>query len=237
VFDVKTGGGATLPGPGAAEELAGLLVSTCDALGQPATALLTDMSQPLGRWVGHTAEIRETLEALAGAGPPDLMEVTFALAAAAAPLVGEVLTRAQLDSAIASGRAREAFDRWAAAQGAEPGWLARPDLALAPEEAVLQAPRPGVLAAVDCRLLGLLMVEAGAGRAAPGAPIDAGVSLRVRARLGDRVEAGSELARLHLRRRDERLERRFLSCFEIADQGVSVPPLGSAGLALPFRIG
>jgi pyrimidine-nucleoside phosphorylase len=152
------------------------------------------------------------------------MEVTLALGVEAASLGGHHVSRAALEKAIASGAARERFDLWAAAQGASAEWLRRPDLTLAPEEVPLRAARPGVLAAIDCRAVGLLLAEAGAGRAAGSAEIDFGVSLRSEARLGEAVEKGDELARLYLRRRDAALEVRLLACYTIADQG-SAPPL------------
>ncbi|HVT16310.1 MAG TPA: thymidine phosphorylase [Thermoanaerobaculia bacterium] len=224
VFDVKTGNGAFFPDRAQARELARSLVGTARALGRRAGALLTDMSQPLGRWVGHSAEIRESLALLGGEGPPDLLEVTLTLAEEVSRLVGRPLARADLEAALASGRARERFDRWAALQGADRAWLARPTFALAPVESPLTAARGGVLAAVDCRQLGLLLVEAGAGRAHPGAAIDHGVALHCRARLGQPVAAGEELARVYLRREEPRLVERLAACFTVADRG-EAPPL------------
>jgi pyrimidine-nucleoside phosphorylase len=220
VFDVKTGSGAILADRETARALARLLVSTCGALGCPSRALLTDMSQPLGEWVGHTAEVREALDTLEGRGPEDLREVTVALAVEAAALVGSPAGRPELERALVSGAARPVFDRWAAAQGAEPTWLARPDLPLAPVEAVVTAPRAGVLATVDTRRLGHLLAEAGGGRAA-GREIDLAVALRYRSRLGRRVERGEELLRLHLRRESPELVTRFAACLEVADEGAA----------------
>ena len=128
-------------------------------------------------------------------------------------------------SALASGRAKEPFLRWAAAQGARPEWLREPQLPLAPEEAVVTARSAGWLAAIDNRKLGFLLVEAGGGRARPGAAIDVGVSLQMRARLGDAVEPGRELARLYLRRPDARLVDRCRGCFTIGEEAAAVPPL------------
>ena len=219
VFDVKTGNGAFLPEPGAARELAHALVDTAAALGRPASALLTDMSQPLGEWAGHDAEVRATLDALEGQGHPALMEVTIALAEEMAARVGQAVSRADLEAAIASGRARARFDDWAEAQGADPAWLARPDLELAPVERVVEAALSGVLARVDTRQLGLLLAEAGGGRVGPGGAIDHAVALRYRRRLGERVERGDELLRLHLRADDEVLVGRFAGALEIADEG------------------
>jgi thymidine phosphorylase len=227
VFDVKTGNGAFLPELDRTLELARGLAETARALGTPASCLVTDMSQPLGRWAGHAAEVRESLDALAGEGPEDLMEVTFALAGEVARLAGQPLERREMELAIASGRAREAFERWAALQGADPAWLRGPRFELAPVARPLLARRGGTLAAVDVRQLGLLLVEAGGGRAHPGDAIDFGISLETRVRLGAGVAAGEELARVYLRREDERLVEAFAACYTVADTG-EAPPLVAA---------
>ncbi len=91
-------------------------------------------------------------------------------------------------------------------------------------EKPLLADRSGRLAAVDVRQLGLLLVEAGGGRARPGDAIDFGVALETKARLGDPVAAGQELARVYLRREDDRLARLFAACYTVADEGAA-PPL------------
>lgn len=222
VFDIKTGNGAFMSDISAARELAEMLVEVTNAMGRNASALITDMSQPLGTWVGHLAEVRESLECLEGRGAPEVMEVTLALAVELLELLGSDLGRPDLERVIASGRAREVFDEWAQAQGADASWLARPDLALAPVEMVVEAERDGFLSGVDCRRLGLLMVEAGAGRAQPEAPIDMRVSLRYSVRLGQLVEKGQELARLYLRDTSTDLLDRFHSCFEVGEQ--NAPP-------------
>jgi thymidine phosphorylase len=227
VFDVKTGNGAFLPELDRTLELARGLAETARSLGTQASCLVTDMSQPLGRWAGHAAEVRESLDALAGDGPEDLMEVTFALAEEVARLAGQPLERPEMAAAIASGRAREAFERWAALQGADPAWLRAPRFDIAPAARPLLARRGGTLAAVDVRQLGLLLVEAGGGRAHPGDAIDFGISLESRVRLGQEVAAGEELARVYLRREDERLVEAFAACYTVADHG-EAPPLIAA---------
>ncbi len=228
VFDVKTGNGAFLPELERSRELARALTRAANALGVAADSLVTDMSQPLGRWAGHTAEVGEILDILAGeSGEPaaaDLMTVTFALAETVSRLAGEPLGRLELEAAIASGRAREAFERWAAAQGADAAWLRAPRRALAPVVVPLRAARSGTLAAVDVRGLGHLLVEAGGGRARPADAIDFGISLETLARLGQEVAAGEELARVHLRREDAGLAAAFARCFAVGDQGAA-PPL------------
>jgi len=218
VFDVKTGNGAFFAAPDSARELARRLVETAISLGTPARALLTDMSQPLGRWAGHAAEVEEALGCLAGEGPADLAELAVALAVEVSALVGRPLERPALAAALAAGAGRELFLRWAELQGADPAWVRRPAFSLAPVERSIMAPRAGVLARVDTRQLGLLLAEAGGGRLVPGAGIDPGVSLHYLSRLGHPVAAGEELARLHLRRDDDALVARFAACFEVAPE-------------------
>jgi pyrimidine-nucleoside phosphorylase len=230
VFDVKAGNGAFMKDLESARELARMLVETAGGLGTKVSALITDMNQPLGRWCGNAAEVREGLDCLEGRGPADLMEVTYRLAEEVSALVGQPLTRVDLQSAIASGRARERFDQWAVLQGANPAWLLAPVLPLAPVERVLRARRSGVVASIDTRQLGMLLIEAGTGRIRPDSEIDHGVSLLVEARLGDEVREGQELGRLHLRRDDDGLVERFAACFEVGESG-------EAPALVPERIG
>lgn len=227
VFDVKAGDGAFLPELEEARELARALVDTCTRMGLPASALVTDMGQPLGEWVGHAAEVRGTLECLEGTGGGALAEVSLELAVEVAALAGHDVGRVELERALGSGAARERFDDWAAAQGAEASWLAKPELPLAPVEVAIEAERSGTLRRVHTRQLGQLLAEAGGGRLKKGDQIDHGVSLRYRRRLGEAVERGDELARLYLRREDAELTERFRRCFEVAEEGepVEAPPL------------
>jgi len=224
IFDVKSGNGAFLPERERAAELAHMLVDTARALGTAAGAILTDMNQPLGHWVGHAAELMESIACLEGQGPADLVDVTLALCEEGARLSGSSVTRADLERALHEGRAREHFNTWAALQGADPTWLRNPRWDLAPIQRPIHATRSGRLAHVETKSLGLLLVEAGAGRPHPEAALDHGVSLQVHARLGQDVQAGDELARLYLRRDDETLVTRCAACFTVADEGAA-PPL------------
>ncbi len=225
VLDVKTGGGAVFEDVERARELAQTMVDAAVGLGCPTTALLTDMSQPLGRWVGNAAEVRESIECLEGSGPAPLMEVVFALSAEASSLAGKPLSREDLEAAVSSGRARERFERWVAAQEGDPGALIDSSLQLAPDEVVITARDPGYLVRVACRELGFLMVEAGAGRSHPGDAIDPGVSLLYEARLGERLEPGDEIARAYVRVEDPTWTARLRACFELGPEPIEPPAM------------
>ena len=80
VFDVKCGSGAFMKSLPDAKLLAEFLVKTANAMGKKASALITNMSTPLGQKIGNFLEIEETVECLKGKGPADVMEETYALA-------------------------------------------------------------------------------------------------------------------------------------------------------------
>lgn len=220
VFDVKIGNGGFFADPGDTRELAASLVSIGAACGTPADCVLSDMNQPLGRWVGHAAEVREALDCLAGDGDPRLLEVVAAICRKAARLVGRELSPEEIGAAIASGAARQKLVDWADAQGAEPGW--QDALDLAPVEAVVIASESGCLAAVDCRRIGNAFADACRPDRDP-TKIDHAVALRYDVRLGQRVERGQELARLYVRRDPEVLQREVAAALLIGEQ-VEAPP-------------
>jgi pyrimidine-nucleoside phosphorylase len=121
VLDVKTGSGAFIPDPVRALELATTMIGLGEARGCPTVALLTAMDRPLGRACGHSLEVEEALEGLQGAGPEDLMEVTYALGVEMLLLVGaakdQADARRRLNESVSSGRALETFGRIVEAQG------------------------------------------------------------------------------------------------------------------------
>ena len=224
VFDVKTGSGAFLPEVEEARELARLLVDITLDTGCKSSALITDMSQPLGEWVGHRSEVSETLACLQGRGESDLMEVVYALSEEVAALAGRPLSRERLTDAVDSGRALELFEHWVIAVGGSVEALGPERLALAPHEHVLVAERDGVLSRVENQQVGLLLAEAGGGKGRGRSEIDTGVALRYSVRLGQTLRQGDEIARVYSRGPDADLEGRFADCFIVAEEA-SPPPL------------
>jgi len=111
IFDVKTGNGAFFADEMEASSLATLLVRTAKALGRNASALVTDMSQPLGNWSGSSCEVIEVLDCLGGGGDAALMEVTLSLCEQLLAQAGQAVERQTLLEKISSGEARERFER------------------------------------------------------------------------------------------------------------------------------
>lgn len=202
VLDVKAGSGALLPDRGLAAELARTMVELATGLGLRATAVLSDMSQPLGHAVGNALELIEALTVLGGAYVPRVSDLCLLLARLMLQTADPELTAEAADSQIAavlsSGAALERFARWVVAQGGD--GRAVQDTSLLPHAShtmTITADRAGFVHAVDPRAIGRAAVRLGAGRLAHGAAIDYGAGVTVVLHVGDRVSVGDRLAELH----------------------------------------
>jgi pyrimidine-nucleoside phosphorylase len=225
VLDVKHGSGAFMKSLGSARELAQSLVSTGRRMGLPTTALLTDMSQPLGRMVGNAVEVNESIDALRGEGPADLMEVTLELGAEALVLAKRESTltagRARLKRAVESGTGLEKLREMVHAQGGSLD-VARP---VAPASEVLIS-RAGIVSAIDTQQLGQVIIELGGGRKRLGDKLDHAVGLEMLVRLGDEVEPGQSLALIFAKPdAAAKVRAQVLAAITISDFRVDPPPL------------
>jgi thymidine phosphorylase len=191
VLDVKVGSGAFMKTLDSARELAQTMVEIGGAEGVVAVALLTDMSVPLGLTAGNALEVEEAIEVLAGGGPPDVVELTLALAHEMIAAVG----RNDHDPAdlLASGAAMDVWRSMIKAQGGDPD----AKLPVARETDVIIAEQDGVLQSLDALAVGEAVWRLGAGRARKEHTVQAGAGVQLHAKPGARVRAGEPLITLH----------------------------------------
>ncbi len=190
VLDVKVGSGAFMKDLPTARELASALVSIGVEHGVRVSALLTDMSVPLGRAVGNAVEVAESVDVLRGGGPADVVELTVALAAEMLALAG---ISADPAAVLASGEAYEVWARMIRAQGGDPDAA----LPVASHRHVVPSPASGVLSTLDAYGVGVAAWRLGAGRARKEDPVQAGAGVLCLAKPGDAVEAGQPLLELY----------------------------------------
>jgi thymidine phosphorylase len=190
VLDVKVGSGAFMKGVADARTLGRTMVELGRAHGVRTVALLTDMSTPLGRAVGNAVEVTESLEVLAGGGPPDVVELTLALAAEMLAAAG--LRDADAAGALRDGRAMDSWRRMIRAQGGDP----EAPLPEAVEREVIRADADGHVSAVDAYAIGIAAWRLGAGRARKEDAVSASAGVLLHRRPGDEVWAGDVLCEL-----------------------------------------
>ena len=206
VLDVKTGDGAFMSSRADARSLAESLVGIGAAAGVRTEAVITAMDAPLGRAVGNSSEIVESIETLKGRGPEDLETLSVQLAArmlVLARIEPELAAaEARVRTALQSGQGLATLQRIIANQGGDPGVVddyAR--LPGAPGEHPVAAPRSGYVTGLRAGSIGRAAVALGAGRARMEDTVDHGVGVDVAAPVGTEVRAGDVVLLLRHRGR------------------------------------
>ena len=190
VLDVKVGSGAFMHDLEKARELARTMVALGTDSGVATTALITDMDTPLGLAVGNANEVRESVEVLAGGGPADVIELTVALAREMLALAGR--PDADVEAALADGRAMDVWRRMIRAQDGDPD----APLPMPRETHTVTASSSGVLTRLDAWDLGIAAWRLGAGRARPQDAVVHAAGIELHAKPGDSVVAGQPLLTL-----------------------------------------
>ncbi|HEY4177728.1 MAG TPA: thymidine phosphorylase [Kofleriaceae bacterium] len=246
VIDCKVGNGAFMKTIENARALCALMIAIGKRAGKQITCVLTDMESPIGRTIGNSLEIRESIEVLRGGGPVDTRELTHVLGGEMLVLGGVAKTpeegQAKIKEVLANGSALEVFRKVVAAQGGDPKVCDSPG-------SVLPKPRsrdelmlsPGRIFAIDSEMLGMAALVLGAGRRTKEDAIDPSAGLVVDAYLGEVIAADgppSVMLQHSLPTGDARLtEARAMitKAFTIAPADAPAPPVRASRILEVIR--
>jgi thymidine phosphorylase len=191
VLDVKVGSGALIRSEARCRDLSETMVALGAEHGLPTCAVLTDMNRPLGAAVGNALEVAEALEVLAGGGPPDVVDLTLALAREMLDIAG--IDRRDPEQTLRDGTAMDRFRALIATQG---GDLSIP-LPIGKYSETVTSKRNGTMGDIDAMAVGLAVWRLGAGRSRPGEQVQAGAGIQIHRRPGSPVAAGDTLFTLY----------------------------------------
>ena len=224
LYDVKRGSGAFMNTTEEARELAGLLVRLSEDLGIDASALITDMHNPLGSAVGNALEVRESVLLLKNEPVPDDLasEVNY-VATRLLELKGISDPEHAVESSLSSGMAYEKFLAFVSAQGGDADALET--LSVSTEVTEVKSPRAGYVARFGASAIGRAALALGAGRKQKGDRIDPGSGIEVLVKPGDPLRQGQPAARLYGEREVEPARRLVLEALEISEEPVEPPPV------------
>lgn len=222
VLDVKTGDGAFMKSQSDAEKLAKVMVDIGKGAGKKISAVITDMSQPLGYAVGNALEVKEAIDLLKGKVKGDLYDVCRRLSAEILFLSGygefndcEVA----FDNAISSGIAYDKFNEFVIAQG---GSLVEfeNDNYLPKYKMEVLSQNSGYVTKLNAEIVGVSALHLGAGRNTKEDKIDYKAGIVLSKKVGDSVEKGVTLCTLYASNPNlfEKAKAEFLSAVEISSK-------------------
>lgn len=201
VLDVKTGSGAFMKTPEDSMRLAQAMVKIGRACGRNMSAVISDMSIPLGNKIGNGLEIAEAMEVLSGKGPEDLRTLCLVLAGEMIALSHGISKEQGYEKAkwaLDGGYAAEKFSAFLKAQGAVADPLERSDiLPKAKHQIPVYAEREGYITSLDALTCGNVSLRLGAGRRKKSDIIDPAAGIELYCKPGDYVQKGQPLALLH----------------------------------------
>lgn len=202
VFDIKCGDGAFMKKIAEAKKLAKSLGKTAHRFGRSTYIYITNMNRPLGRAVGHSLEIIESIETLKNRGPKDLTELSLELTAGMIYLAGlsknTESAKKMAKAALNDGRGLEKFRELIKLQGGDARVIE--DYSLLPQtekRTPLLATKSGFICALPAREIGLGLVELGGGRKRASDPLDLAVGMIFHRTVGDKVKKGQAILDFH----------------------------------------
>ncbi len=233
VLDVKVGSGAFMKNLEDARALATTMIDIGESMDRPVRALITDMDQPLGRAVGNSLEVIESIDILRGEGPEDATMVTLELVAEMLDVAGQVTDRQEtideLRGYLDDGTALEIFADLIEDQGGDPEVCRDPSrLPTASETTEFTAQQSGYITSINAEEVGIAAMELGAGRETKDDTIDHAVGLVFNRKRGDGVDEGDSILTIHYNDSDdlEDVERRLREAIIVGDDAPeNTPPL------------
>ena len=226
LLDIKWGSGAFMKTLDHARDLAHSLVAVANDLGVRTRAVISDMNQPLGKMIGTTLEVDESVDILHGNGPDDITELTLELGARLLVLAGLDADRTQalsrLRQAIANGTAWEKFVEMVREHGGN---------ATAPrrrgKKRTVVADESGFVESIDAERIGLAVIDIGGGRKKLGDPVDHSAGIEFLVRLGDKIERGQPVANIYCDKDDlsELAGQLVIMAIRVAGQPAAIPRL------------
>jgi len=195
LLDVTVGEGAFMKTVDEARELAQTMVELGKAVGRKTVAVITDMSQPLGRAIGNRLEILEAIEILQGKGREDISHFICELAQIMLSLADVEKTVEEVRQHLENGQALAKFEEMVAAQGGDLEDLYRPvNVAHVVD---IPAQETGVISALPAMEFGLYAMRLGAGRAIKSDDLDYETGIVFEKKVGDSVQKGEIVAKVY----------------------------------------
>ena len=231
LLDVTVGDGAFMKNMESARELARTMVDIGKHLHRNTVAVLSDMSEPLGRAVGNSLEVKEAIASLHGDGPEDLMELCYTsgsiMLVQAKIAKNRDEARKMLHKVVENGEAFNKFLAMVKAQGGDVEYILHPEKFEVSSKAIeIKAPCSGYVSRLNALEIGIAAMKLGAGRETLEDKIDMSAGIYLNAKVGSKVKKGDVLCVAYTNKEDvnDALEQ-IKGAYEIVDREIVAQPV------------
>ena len=202
VLDVTVGSGAFMKTKEDAIEISKMMKDIGTLANRETVCVLTNMDEPVGRAVGNTLEILETIQCLKGNMPEDIKEIILGIGAQIIKLAGEgdnlEENRNKILENINNGRAYTKFLELVQIQGGDISYIENPEKFQKARYIIpVYSEEEGYVEELNAEKVGVTSVHLGAGRVKKEDGIDHSVGMWIEKKVGDRVKKGDILAYIH----------------------------------------
>ena len=202
VLDVTVGSGAFMKTKEDAIKISKMMKDIGTLANRETVCVLTNMDEPVGRAVGNTLEILETIQCLKGNMPEDIKEIISGIGAQIIKLAGEGNSleenKRRILENIKNGRAYTKFLELVQIQGGDISYIENPEKFPKAKHIIpVYSEEEGYVEELNAEKVGVTSVHLGAGRVKKEDGIDHAVGIWLKKKIGDKVNKGDILAYIH----------------------------------------
>lgn len=222
VLDVKVGNGALMKDVDSATKLANLMIKIGKAYNRKTVCVLSNMEEPLGKSIGNSLEVLESIETLKGNGPSDLHKLVLTLGSIMTSLalnISEEEAKLKLLESIKTGKALDKFYEFIRMQNGNPNNIKVEENVIS-----IKTSKDGFIKSIDAYKLGEIARKIGAGRLNKEDEINHGVGLILNKKVGDYLFENEELLKIYSKHADVSIKE-ISECFEIVEEKIDKPKL------------
>ncbi len=222
VIDVKVGQDAFMKNLESARKLAKLMVKIGKNKGKETVCVLTNMEEPLGKYIGNALEVHEAIQVLNNNGPKDLVDVTITLASIMVSLGKNIdyeEAKKEVETNLKNGKAYRKFEEMVEYQH---GNIA--NIPVSKHIYSIKSLKTGFITEINAYKLGMIERRMNANRFNQEELIDSTVGFILNKKVGDYVLENEEIIKVYLNTNDVNVKE-VLDCFEIQDSSVPALPL------------
>lgn len=227
VLDVKVGEGAFMKDLASAKKLAKLMVDIGRLADKKVIAVLTNMEEPLGHFVGNSHEVYEAVQTLLGKGPEDINYITSSLCASllvAADYYNDYeIAYDAVRLALKEAKAYPYLRRMVLDQEGDVNQLDHMEQSFSTEKTHIISNQSGYIVSINALSVGKAAMLLGAGRLKKEDSVDHSVGVEVHKKVGQKVAKGDIVFTLyHHQKGLEDAKHLLESSITVSDKSTSV---------------